>query len=228
MFKVICLIFVASAAVPPFTYRLPSPVYKTYATTNSHGKSPSSLSPKTSTLVSPAESFDETTFESSAGFTKTPASQAYGDDYAQKTEFALKDTIKDTTDLPFESIGLFFELESSPNLATLHPTYTSSNTTTGSTSSQYSKENTDIDFVRINKRKRRRRTSTDPGAESFFTQFSMPPIPAMTSTSDPVTSATQPQITTTAADPAITVAEAVQLASALSIFAGKENKIIKL
>ncbi len=55
----------------------------------------------------------------------------------------------------------------------------------------------------------------------------MPPIPAMTMTSDPVTSATSPEITTTAADPAITVAEAVQLASALSIFAGK-NKARKL
>jgi hypothetical protein len=81
--------------------------------------------------------------------------------------------------------------------------------------------------VRINKRKRRRRTSTDPGAESFFTQFSMPPIPTLTLTSDPVTSATQPQITTTAADPAITVAEAIQLASAFSIFAGKKNKATK-
>jgi hypothetical protein len=45
----------------------------------------------------------------------------------------------------------------------------------------------------------------------------------MTMTSDPVTSATSPRITTTAADPAITVAEAVQLASALSIFAGKNK-----
>jgi hypothetical protein len=224
MFKVICLIFVASAAVPPFTYRLPSPVYKTYATTNSHGKSPSSLSPETSTLVSPAESFDETTFESLADFTESSASEISGGDFTQKTE----PVFRNATNLPFETIGLFFELESSPNLSTSHPTYSSSNTTTGFTSSQYSKENTDIDFVRINKRKRRRRTSTDPGAESFFTQFSMSPIPAMTLTSDPVTSATQPQITTTAADPAITVAEAVQLASALSIFAGKKNKTIKL
>jgi hypothetical protein len=108
-------------------------------------------------------------------------------------------------------------------LATLRPTDTSFDTTTVSTSSQFSKENTDIDFVRINKRKRRRRSSTDPGAESFFTKFSMLPIPAMTSTSDPVTSATQPQITTTAADPAITVAEAVQLASAFSIFSGNKK-----
>jgi hypothetical protein len=169
--------------------------------------------------VSPAESFYETTFESSADFTETAASETSVDEPTQKTEFVSKNATK----LPFESIGLFFELENSPNLATLHPTDTSSNTTTGSTSSQYSKENTDIDFVRINKRKRRRRTSTDPGAESFFTQFSMPPIPAMTMTSDPVTSATQPKITTTAADPAITVAEAVQLASALSIFAGKNK-----
>jgi hypothetical protein len=222
MFKVICLIFVASAAVPPFTYRLPLPVYKTYATTNSHGKSPSSLSPETSTLVSPAESFYETTFESSADFTETAASEIPVDEPTQKTEFVSKNATK----LPLESIGLFFELENSPNLATLHPTDTSSNTTMGSTSSQYSKENTDIDYVRINKRKRRRRTSTDPGAESFFTQFSMPPNPAMTLTFDPVTSATQPQITTTAADPAITVAEAVQLASAFSILAGK-NKTIK-
>ena len=52
----------------------------------------------------------------------------------------------------------------------------------------------------------------------------MPPIPAMTMTSDPVTSATSPEITTTAADPAITVAEAVQLASALSIFVGKNKQ----
>jgi len=211
MFKVICLLFVASAAVPPFTYRLPSPVYKTYATTNSHGKSPSSLGSETSILGLPAESFHETTFESS---TDTSI-----DEQTQKTGFASKNA----TILPVESIGLFFELENSPNLATQHPTDTSSSTTTDSTASQYSKENTDIDFVRINKRKRRRRTSTDPGAESFFTQFSMPPIPAMTVTSDPVTSATSPKITTTAADPAITVAEAVQLASALSIFAGKNK-----
>ena len=47
--------------------------------------------------------------------------------------------------------------------------------------------------------------------------------PAMTMTSDLVTSATPPVITTTAADPAITVVEAVQLASALSIFAGKNK-----
>jgi hypothetical protein len=192
MFKVICLIFVASAAVPPFTYRLPSPVYKTYATTNSHGKSPSSLSPKTPTLASPAESFYETTFESFADLTETSASETLVDEPTQKTQFALQNS----TEMPFESIDLFFELENSPNLATLHPTDTSSNTTTDSTASQYSKENTDIDFVRINKRKRRRRTSTDPGAESFFTQFSMPPIPAMTMTSDPVTSATSPKITT--------------------------------
>jgi len=217
MFKVICLIFVASAAVPPFTYRLPSPVYKTYATTNSHGKSPSSLDPETSTLPSPAESFYETTFESFADFTETSAPETSVDEPTQKTEF----TSRNLTEMPFESIDLFNGLENSPNLATLHPT--SSNTTMDSTASQYSKENTDIDFVRINKRKRRRRTSTDPGAESFFTQFSMPPIPAMTMTSDPVTSATQPKITTTAADPAITVGEAVQLASALSIFAGKNK-----
>jgi hypothetical protein len=219
MFKVICLTFVASAAVPPFTYRLPSPVYKTYATTNSHGKSPSSLSPETSTLVSPAESFYETTFESSADFTESAVPEISVDEPTQKTGFVSKNV----TTLPLESIGLIFKLENSPNLATLHPTDTSSNATTDSTVSQYSKEITDIDFVRINKRKRRRRTSTDPGAESFFTQFSMPPIPAMTMTSDPVTSATSPKITTTAADPAITVAEAVQLASALSIFVGKNK-----
>jgi hypothetical protein len=214
MFKVICLLFVASAAVPPFTYRLPSPVYKTYATTNSFGKSPSPLSPETSTLVLPAEIFRETTFESSTDATDTSV-----DETMQKTGFASENA----TTMPVESIGLFFEFENSPNLATLHPTDTSSSTTTDSTASSYSKENTDIDFVRINKRKRRRRTSTDPGAESFFTQFSMPPIPAMTMTSDLVTSATPPGITTTAADPAITVAEAVQLASALSIFAGKNK-----
>jgi hypothetical protein len=214
MFKVICLLFVASAAVPPFTYRLPSPVYKTYATTNPLGKSPSSLNPETSTLVLPAESFRETTFESSTDTIDTTI-----DETTQKTGFASENA----TIMPVESIGLFFEFENSSKLATLHPTDTSSSTTTDSTASQYSKENTDIDFVRINKRKRRRRTSTDPGAESFFTQFSMPPIPAMTMTSDPVTSATSPEITTTAADPAITVAEAVQLASALSIFAGKNK-----
>jgi len=214
MFKVICLLFVASAAVPPFTYRLPSPVYKTYATTNSLGKSPSPLSPETSTLGLPAESFRETTFESSTDTIDTTI-----DETTQKTGFASENA----TIMPVESIGLFFEFENSSNLATQHPTDTSSSTTTDSTASQYSKENTDIDFVRINKRKRRRRTSTDPGAESFFTQFSMPPIPAMTMTSDPVTSATSPEITTTAADPAITVAEAVQLASALSIFAGKDK-----
>jgi hypothetical protein len=219
MFKVICLIFVASAAVPPFTYRLPSPVYKTYATTNSHGKSPSSLGPETSALGLPAESFHETTFESSTDFTETAASETSIDEPTQKTGFASKNA----TILPVESIGLFFELENSPNFATLHPSETSPSTTTDSTASQYSKENIDIDFVRINKRKRRRRTSTDPGAESFFTQFSMPPIPAVTMTPDPVTSATSPGITTTAADPAITVAEAVQLASALSIFAGKNK-----
>jgi hypothetical protein len=214
MFKVICLLFVASAAVPPFTYRLPLPVYKTYATTNSHGKSPSSLGLGTSTLGLPAESFHETTFESS-----TDAIDTTVDETMQKTGFASENA----TIVPVESIGLFFEFENSPKLSTLHPTYISSSTTTESTASSYSKENTDIDFVRINKRKRRRRTSTDPGAESFFTQFSMPPIPAMTMTSDPVTSATSPKITTTAADPAITVAEAVQLASALSIFAGKNK-----
>ena len=214
MFKVICLLFVASAAVPPFTYRLPSPVYKTYATTNPLGKSPSSLNPVTSTLVLPAESFRETTFESSTDATDTPV-----DETMQKTGFASENA----TTMPVESIGFFFEFENSPKLSTLHPTYISSSTTTDSTASSYSKENTDIDFVRINKRKRRRRTSTDPGAESFFTQFSMPPIPAMTMTSDPVTSTTSPGITTTAADPAITVAEAVQLASALSIFAGKDK-----
>jgi hypothetical protein len=137
----------------------------------------------------------------------------------QKTGFASENA----TTMPVESIGFFFEFENSPKLSTLHPTYISSSTTTDSTASSYSKENTDIDFVRINKRKRRRRTSTDPGAESFFTQFSMPPIPAMTMTSDPVTSTASPGITTTAADPAITVAEAVQLASALSIFAGKDK-----
>jgi hypothetical protein len=217
MFKVICLFFVASAAVPPFTYRLPSPVYKTYATTNSHGKSPSSLDPKTSTLPTPAESFYETTFESFADFTVTSAPETSVDEPTQKTEF----TSRNLTEMPFESIDPFNGLENLPNLATLHPT--SSNTTMDSTASQYSKENTDIDFVRINKRKRRRRTSTDPGAESFFTQFSMPPIPAMTMTSDPVTSTTSPEITTTAADPAFTVAEAVQLASALSIFAGNNK-----
>ena len=214
MFKVICLLFAALAAVPPFTYRLPSPVYKTYATTNSLGKSPSSLSPETSTLGLPAESFRETTFESSTDTIDTTI-----DETTQKTGFASENA----TIMPVESIGLFFEFENSPNLATLHPTDTSSSTTTDSTASSYSKENTDIDFVRINKRKRRRRTSTDPGAESFFTQFSMPPIPAMTMTSDLVTSATPPGITTTAADPAITVAEAVQLASALSIFVGKNK-----
>jgi hypothetical protein len=189
-------------------------VYKTYATTNPLGKSPSSLNPETSTLVLPAESFRETTFESSTDATDTTV-----DETTQKTGFASENA----TIMPVESIGLFFEFENSPNLATLHPTDTSSSTTTDSTASSYSKENTDIDFVRINKRKRRRRTSTDPGAESFFTQFSMPPIPAMTMTSDLVTSATPPGITTTAADPAITVAEAVQLASALSIFAGKNK-----
>ena len=213
MFKVICLLFVASAAVPPFTYRLPSPVYKTYAT-NSFGKSPSPLSTETSTLWLPSESFRETTFESS-----TDAIETTIDETTQKTGFASENP----TIMPAESIGLFFEFENSPDLATQHLTDTSSSTTTDSTASQYSKENTDIDFVRINKRKRRRRTSTDPGAESFFTQFSMPPIPAMTMTSDLVTSATPPGITTTAADPAITVAEAVQLASALSIFAGKNK-----
>ena len=214
MFKVICLLFVASAAVPPFTYRLPSPVYKTYATTNSLGKSPSPLSPETSALVLPAEIFRETTFESSTDATDTSV-----DETMQKTGFASENA----TTMPVESIGFFFEFENSPKLSTLHPTYISSSTTTDSTASSYSKENTDIDFVRINKRKRRRRTSTDPGAESFFTQFSMPPIPAMTMTSDPVTSTASPGITTTAADPAITVAEAVQLASALSIFAGKNK-----
>ena len=219
MLKVICLILVASAAVPPFTYRLPSPIYKTYATTNSHGKSPSSLSPETSTLVSSVESFDGTTFENPAYFTERTVSETPGDDSTRKTEFVFESA----TNLSFDSFGLFSELESATNLATLHPTDTPSDTTTVSTPSQFSKENTDIDFVRINKRKRRRRTSTDPGAESFFTQFSMPPIPAMTLTSDPVTSTTQTQITTTAADPAITVAEAVQLASALSIFAGKNK-----
>jgi len=214
MFKVICLLFVASAAVPPFTYRLPSPVYKTYATTNPLGKSPSSLNPETSTLVLPAESFRETTFESSTDTIDTTI-----DETTQKTGFASENA----TIMPVESIDLFFEFDNSSELATLHPTDTSSSTTTDSTASSYSKENTDIDFVRINKRKRRRRTSTDPGAESFFTQFSMPPIPAMTMTSDPVTSTASPGITTTAADPAITVAEAVQLASALSIFAGKNK-----
>ena len=214
MFKVICLLFVASAAVPPFTYRLPLPVYKTYATTNSLGKSPSSLSPETSTLVLPVESFRETTFESSTDATDTTV-----DETTPKAGFALENA----TIMPVESIGFFFEFENSPKVSTLHPTYISSSTTTDSTASSYSKENTDIDFVRINKRKRRRRTSTDPGAESFFTQFSMPPIPAMTMTSDPGTSTTLPGITTTAADPAITVAEAVQLASALSIFAGKNK-----
>jgi hypothetical protein len=220
MLKVICLIFVASAAVPPFTYRLPSPIYKTYATTNSYGKSPSSLSPETSTLVLSTESFDETTFENPADFTEKTASETSGDDSMRKTEFVFESA----TNLSFDSFGLFSEIEGAASLVTSHPTDTPSDTTTVSTSSQFSKENTDIDFVRINKRKRRRRTSTDPGAESFFTQFSMPPIPAMTLTSDPVTSATQPQITTTAADPAITVAEAIQLASALSIFAGEKTK----
>ena len=217
MFKVICLLFVASAAVPPFTYRLPSPVYKTYAT-NSFGKSPSPLSPETSSLVLPAEIFRETTYESSTDATDTSV-----DETMQKTGFASENA----TTMPVESIGFFFEFENSPKVSTLHSTYISSSTTTDSTASSYSKENTDIDFVRINNRKRRRRTSTDPGAESFFTQFSMPPIPAMTMTSDPGTSTTLPGITTTAADPAITIAEAVQLASALSIFAGK-NKARKL
>jgi len=214
MFKVICLLVVASAAVPPFTYRLPSPVYKTYATTNALGKSPSPLSSETSTLWLPAESFREKTFESS-----TDAIETTIDETTQKTGFASENA----TIMPVESIDLFFEFDNLSKLATLHPTDTSSSATTDSTASSYSKENTDIDFVRINKRKRRRRTSTDPGAESFFTQFSMPPIPAVTMTSDLVTSATSPEITTTAADPAITVAEAVQLASALSIFAGKNK-----
>jgi hypothetical protein len=164
--------------------------------------------------VLPAEIFRETTFESS-----TDAIDTTVDETMQKTGFASENV----TIMTVESIGPFFELENSPNSATAHPTDTSSSTTTDSTASSYSKENTDIDFVRINKRKRRRRTSTDPGAESFFTQFSMPPIPAVTMTSDLVTSATSPEITTTAADPAITVAEAVQLASALSIFVGKNK-----
>ena len=107
MFKVICLLFVASAAVPPFTYRLPSPVYKTYATTNSLGKSPSSLSPETSTLVLPAEIFRETTFESSTDATDTSV-----DETMQKTGFASENA----TTMPVESIGL------SSNLRT-HPTW---------------------------------------------------------------------------------------------------------
>ena len=101
MFKVICLLFVASAAVPPFTYRLPSPVYKTYAT-NSFGKSPSPLSPETSTLWLPSESFRETTFESS-----TDAIETTIDETTQKTGFASENA----TIMPVESIGLFFEFE---------------------------------------------------------------------------------------------------------------------
>jgi hypothetical protein len=211
MLRVICLILAASAAVPPFTYRLPSPIFKTYATTNPHGKSPSSLSPETFTLETFIESFDDTTVESPADFIEKTT--------VRKTELALEDA----TNLTLDPIGLFSEFETARNLATLRPSDTSFDTTKASTSSQFSKENTDIDFVRINKRKRRRRSSTDPGAESFYTRFSTPLIPAMTSTSDPVTSATQPQITTTAADPAITVAEAVQLASASLIFADKKK-----
>jgi hypothetical protein len=132
----------------------------------------------------------------------------------------------------FPSLLLKPKPEIATDLATPRPAETSFNTATVSTSSQFSRENTDIDFVRINKRKRRRRSSTDPGAESFFTKFTMPPIPAVTSqqmtlTPDPVTSVTQPQITTTAAGPAVTTVEAVQLASAVSVFAGEKNKVTK-
>ncbi len=134
--------------------------------------------------------------------------------------------------MPFSQFASGLEPEIATSLATSRPTETSFGTTTVSTPSQFSRENTDIDFVRINKRKRRRRSSTDPGAESYFTKFTMPPIPVMTCqqmtlTPDPVTSATQPLITTAAAGPAFTPAGVVQLVSALSIFTGEKNKVTK-
>ncbi len=216
----ICLAFAVTAAVPPFTYRLPSPIFKTYATTNSHGKSPSSLSPEITTLEMFVKSFtNETIVENSTDLIEKTTAENFGDETMRTTELALEDS----TNLSFYQSVPDPELGTMTSLATLCPADTSSDTTTVSTSSQFSRENTDIDFVRINKRKRRRRSSTDPGAESFFTKFTMPPIPAVTSTSDPLTSATQPQITTTAAGPAITTVEAVQLASALLIFAGKKK-----
>ncbi len=101
----ICLILAASAAVPPFTYRLPSPIFKTYATTNPHGKSPSSLSPETSTLELFVESFDEATFENPTDFTEKTASETSGDDSTRKTELAYENA----TNLSFVSFGLFSE-----------------------------------------------------------------------------------------------------------------------
>jgi hypothetical protein len=224
MLKVICLSLVVTAAVPPFTYRLPAPNFKTYATPNSHGKSPSSFSPKTTTLEMPVENFaNELTVEDSVNLTEETTVEKFGDDAKRVTELALEDA----TNLPFPQFFSDPDLEIVSSLFTPGPAEISFDTTTVSTSSQFSRENTDIGFVRVNKRKRRRRSSTDPGAESFFKKFTMPPIPATISTSDPVTSATQPQITTTAAGPAITTVEAVQLASALLIFAGKKNKVTK-
>jgi hypothetical protein len=224
MLKVICLAFVVTAAVPPFTYRLPAPNFKTYATTNLHGKSPSSFSPETGTLATPVENYNnEPTAETPVVLAKEMTVENFGDNATRITEPVLGNA----TILPVSHLTSDPEPEIAASLATPHPAETSSDTTSVSTSFQFSRENTDIDFVRINKRKRRRRSSTDPGAENFFKRFTMPPIPAMTSTSDPVTSATQPQITTTAADPAITTVEAVQLASALLIFMGKKSKITK-
>jgi hypothetical protein len=229
MLKVICLALVVTAAVPPFTYRLPAPNYKTYATPNSHGKSPSFISPETTTLEIPVENFtNEPTVENSVNLTKETTVENSGDDAMRITELVTENA----TILPVSEFTSDPEPEIVTSLATPHPAEISLDTATISTPSQFSRENTDIDFVRINKRKRRRRSSTDPGAESYFTKFTMPPIPAitiqqMTSTPDPLTSATQPLITTAAAGPAITTAEVIQLVSALSMFTGEKNKVTK-
>jgi hypothetical protein len=91
MLKVICLALVVTAAVPPFTYRLPAPNFKTYATPNSHGKSPSFVSPETATLETPVENnTTEPTAETSVILAKESTVEKSGGDATRITYLVLE------------------------------------------------------------------------------------------------------------------------------------------
>ena len=87
------------------------------------------------------------------------------------------------------------------------------------------REKTDVDYVRVNKRKRKRRYSTDPDAETFFTKYTLPPITLQPQTKStvpapPTTASRQDFSTTPASHALLTPVEAVQITAAALMILG--------
>ena len=84
------------------------------------------------------------------------------------------------------------------------------------------KEKTDVAYIRRSKKKRRRRYSTDPDAENFFTKYTLPTAfgqPQTSATLSTFTPGTNPFSSATG-QPTLTPAEAVQITAACVMIIG--------